>query len=107
MTGKITITSNASNSPTIISFTGTGAAVVSHSAKLSWTASTSAVIGYNVYRGTVSGGPFTRLTASVDAAITYSDNSVQAGQTYYYVVTAVDSHSIESVYSNQVSATIP
>ena len=32
---------------------------------------------------------------------------VQSGQTYYYVVTAVDSSNVESTYSNQASATIP
>jgi fibronectin type 3 domain-containing protein len=30
-----------------------------------------------------------------------------AGQLYYYVVTAVDSSGVESVYSNQASATVP
>jgi hypothetical protein len=107
VTGSVTITSNASNSPTIISFTGTGVAAVSHSATLTWTASTSVVIGYNVYRSTVSAGPFTKLTPSGVSAITYSDSTVQAGQTYYYVVTAVNSNNIESVYSNEVSATLP
>ena len=49
-----------------ISLSGTGAAA-SYSTSLSWTASTSSVIGYNVYRGTTSGGPYTKLTASVDS----------------------------------------
>lgn len=107
VTGSLTITSNASNSSIMISLSGTGAAAVSHSATLNWTASTSAVIGYYVYRGTVSGGPFTKLTASVNSTTTYSDTTVQAGQTYYYVVAAVNSSLLESVFSNQVSATIP
>jgi fibronectin type 3 domain-containing protein len=106
VTGGLTITSNASNSPTNISLSGTGAAT-SYSTTLSWTASTSSVTGYNVYRGTTSGGPYTKLTASVDSNTSYADNSVQAGLTYYYVVTSVNSSGAESVYSNQVSATIP
>ena len=106
VTGGLTITSNASNSPTQISLSGTGAAA-SYSTTLSWTASTSSVTGYNVYRGTTSGGPYTKLTASVDSNDSYADNSVQAGLTYYYVVTSVNSSGAESVYSNQVSATIP
>jgi hypothetical protein len=106
VTGSVTVTSNASNSPTIISLSGTGAAVL-HSADLSWVASTSVVTGYNVYRSTVTAGPFTKLTSSLISALTYTDTSVQAGQTYYYVVTAVNSSNVESVYSNEVSATIP
>ncbi len=106
MTGGLTITSNASNSPTKISLSGTGAAA-SYSTSLSWTASTSSVMGYNVYRGTTSGGPYTKLTASVDSNTSYADDSVQAGLTYYYVVTSVNSSGAESAYSNQVSAAIP
>lgn len=106
VSGSLTIASNASNSPTTISFTGTGAAV-SYSTELSWTASTSSVTGYNVYRSTTSGGSYTKLNPSVDSNTSYSDTSVQAGLTYYYVVTSVSSSGAESVYSNQVSAAIP
>jgi len=74
---------------------------------LDWTASTSAVIGYNVYRGTQDGGPYTLLNSSLVTTTQYQDSSVQSGQTYYYVVTAVDSSHVESTNSNQVSATIP
>lgn len=35
------------------------------------------------------------------------DATVQSGKTYHYVVTAVDSSAVESVYSAQVSAVIP
>jgi fibronectin type 3 domain-containing protein len=37
----------------------------------------------------------------------YADGSVQNGQTYYYVATAVDGSGNESVYSNEVAATVP
>jgi fibronectin type 3 domain-containing protein len=47
------------------------------------------------------------LNSSLAATTTYIDTTVQAGQTYYYVVTAVDSSNVESAYSNQASATIP
>jgi len=47
------------------------------------------------------------LTGSPDASTSYTDNSVQAGQTYYYVVTAVDGSGNESVDSNQAQAVIP
>ena len=106
VTGSVTIASNASNSPLMISFLGTGV-VVTHSANLAWHASTSVVVGYNVYRSSISSGPYTRLNSSLNASTTFTDTSVLSGQTYYYVVTAVDSNNAESVYSNQVTAVIP
>jgi fibronectin type 3 domain-containing protein len=106
VTGSVTIASNASNSPLTISFSGTGV-VVTHSATLAWTASTSVVAGYNVYRSSISGGPYTKLNFSPDVSTTFTDSSIVSGQTYYYVVTAVDSNNVESIYSNQVTAVIP
>jgi putative Ig domain-containing protein/ASPM-SPD-2-Hydin domain-containing protein len=104
--GGVTITSNASNSPLTVSFSGTGMAVT-HSTALSWTASTSTVVGYNIYRGSASGGPYARLNSVPNAGTTFSDTAVLSGQTYFYVVTAVDSQNAESVYSNEVQAAIP
>ena len=80
---------------------------ISYLVKLDWIASTSPVIGYNVYRGTESGGPYMLLSSSLVTTTQYEDSSVQSGQTYYHVVTAVDSSDVESAYSNQVSSTIP
>jgi fibronectin type 3 domain-containing protein len=37
----------------------------------------------------------------------YTDSSVQAGSTYYYVITAVDSSGNESAFSNQAQAVVP
>jgi hypothetical protein len=56
---------------------------IPHSVTLDWNASTSAVIGYNVYRGTVSGGPYTPLNSSLVTTTQYQDSSVQSGQTYH------------------------
>ena len=42
-----------------------------------------------------------------NSGTTFVDGSVQSGQTYYYVVTAVDTSGTESAYSNQVQAAIP
>ncbi|HLH09759.1 MAG TPA: immunoglobulin domain-containing protein [Terriglobales bacterium] len=106
VTGAVTITSNASNSPLSVSLSGLGVAV-QHSAVLNWTASTSVVVGYKIYRGTTSAGPYTLLNSSPNASTTFTDLSVVSGQMYYYVVTAVDSSNVESVYSNQVQAIIP
>jgi len=75
---------------------------------LVWIASsTSAVVGYNVYRGTASGGPYTLLNSSLVTTTQYHDSSVQSGKTYYYVVTAVDSSYVESAFSGEASATVP
>jgi invasion protein IalB len=107
VTGSVAVASNATNSPDTIALAGTGVAVVNHSVALTWTASTSTVVGYNTYSGTASGGPYTKLTSAPVASTAYTDTTVQAGQTYYYVVTAVNSSNEESTYSVQVSATIP
>lgn len=104
--GSFSFVSNAANSPSTEAVTGSGQ-TIQYTVALSWTASTSAVSGYNVYRGTVSGGPYTKIDASMDTTTSYTDNSVQSGETYYYVTTAVDSAGMESGYSNQVSAQIP
>ena len=78
-----------------------------HSVDLSWGASSSSnVQGYNVYRAGVSGGPYAAVV-SANPGTTFIDGSVQPGQTYYYVVTAVDTSGTESVHSNQVQAVIP
>ena len=106
--GSVSVASNASNSPASVSLSAS-AVQPSHSVTLDWTegASGVTVIGYNVYRGTVSGGPYAKLDASLVSTKTYDDASVQSGQTYYYVVTAVDSQNVESAYSAPVSASIP
>jgi fibronectin type 3 domain-containing protein len=107
VSGSISIVSNASGSPASVSLSGTGVAPVQHTVALSWTASTSTVAGYNVYRGTVSGGPYSKINSSLVATLSYTDSTVQSGTTYYYVTTAVDSSGDESTYSNEVSAPIP
>jgi Abnormal spindle-like microcephaly-assoc'd, ASPM-SPD-2-Hydin/HYDIN/CFA65/VesB-like, Ig-like domain len=102
---QLSFTSNASTSSPE-SLTGDGVAP-QHSVSLSWAASTSLVVGYNVYRGGTSGGPYTIINSALDSSTSYTDSSVQAGQTYYYVTTAVDSTGTESSYSNQAQAVIP
>jgi len=106
-TGTLSFTSNAANSPTVASLTGTGV-VGSHTVSLTWTASTSQnVTGYNIYRSTVSGGPYSKINSALDPNTSYTDSTVANGQTYYYVTTAVNSNNEESTYSNQAQAVIP
>jgi Abnormal spindle-like microcephaly-assoc'd, ASPM-SPD-2-Hydin len=102
--GAISLVSDAMNSPSNLPLSGSG---VTHSVSLSWTASTSTVAGYNVYRGTQSGGPYALMNPSLDTGTAYTDTTVLAGQTYYYVTTAVSSTGVESGYSSQIQAIIP
>ena len=102
----LSFASNAVNSPAVQSMTGTGTTPVQHSADLSWNSSNDAV-GYNIYRSTVSGGPYTMVNPTLDGTTAYTDNTVDSGQTYYYVATAVDASSQESGYSAEVQAVIP
>jgi fibronectin type 3 domain-containing protein len=83
--------------------------VSAHDVTLNWNASiSSGVIGYNVYRRIASGGPYTKVNSSVVTVTTYNDNTVQPGQTYFYVVTSINlSDDVESPYSNEVMAPIP
>jgi hypothetical protein len=108
LTGTLTITSNAANSPLNIALSGTGvAASAQHTVALTWQRSTSSVTGYFVYRGTKPSGPFAQLNSSPEASPSFSDNTVSSGQVYYYYVTAVDSSNIQSADSNEVSVTVP
>ena len=106
-TASISFISNASNSPTVASMTGSGVLSPLHSVDLSWSPSTSAVVGYNIYRSGTSDGPYAKINPALNAATAYTDNTVQAGVTYYYVTTAVDASGVESVYSNQAPAVVP
>jgi fibronectin type 3 domain-containing protein len=90
-----------------ISLLGTAVQPVSHSATLTLTPNSSNVAGYNVYRSSISNGPYTKLNSPLVTSPTFIDSTVLANQTYYYVATSVDSAGDETVYSNQVSATIP
>ncbi len=72
---------------------------------LSWTASTTAGVTYNVYRGTTSGGEGTTPYAQGLTGTSYSDTKVTSHTTYYYKVTAINSAGQESVLSNEASAT--
>jgi hypothetical protein len=106
--GSVSFASNASNSPTVETFTGDGTPPPQHSVNLSWTASNSQNIsGYNIYRGIKSGGPYSKINAVLNASTVYTDTTVTDGQTYYYVTTAVNSSNEESAYSNQTTAVIP
>jgi hypothetical protein len=106
--GSVSFASDATNSPTVESLTGTGTPAPQHAVNLSWIASTSQnITGYNIYRGVKSGGPYSRINSVLIAGTVYTDTTVVDGLTYYYVCTAVDSNNQESTYSNETKAVIP
>jgi len=74
---------------------------------LSWTATTTVtnLAGYDVYRS--SGAAYTKLTATPQAATTYSDTSTTNGTAYTYKITAVSSGVpvLTSLDSSTVTAT--
>jgi hypothetical protein len=105
-TASLTVTDNAGSSPPPIPLSGTG----THDVILSWTSSTTAgVVGYYVYRGTISEGESEApLNSTPISGTTFADANVTAGATYYYVVTAVAADDItQSGDSNEVRATVP
>jgi fibronectin type 3 domain-containing protein len=104
----VTVTAESSASPTAsASSTVTITQTAPHSVSLNWSPSTSSVAGYNVYRSAQAAGPFTKINSNLDTATVYTDNSVLAGRTYYYAITAVASAGLESTYSNITQAIIP
>jgi hypothetical protein len=107
VTGNVSVASNATNSPDTISLSGTGVTAASHSVLLSWSPSVSSVVGYNAYVSLQSGGPFTKMNSTPVGATSYTDTAVQAGQTYYFVITSVNSNNEESARSAEVSALVP
>ncbi len=80
---------------------------VQQTVNLSWNPSTSAIVGYYVYRSQSASGGFQKLSASPVDATNYTDSTVNSGTTYYYAVTAVNASGEESVYSNESTAVVP
>lgn len=105
--GEVKFSGDAINSPTVEQMTGTGVKPNSHSVDLSWQDGDKSIVGYNVYRGGQSGGPYKKINSALDSSTSYTDSNVGAGHTYYYVTTAVNSAGQESGYSNQSKAVIP
>jgi fibronectin type 3 domain-containing protein len=95
--------------PKVVTRKVASAATVTHDVVLTWVAATvptgaPAVNGYNVYRGTTSQGE--TLLVSIGNVTTYTDSSVAANTTYYYIVTATSTAG-ESGPSNEVNVGIP
>ena len=75
------------------------------SISLTWTASTDnvGVVGYQVLRSTINGSGYSQIaTANTNS---YTNNALNVGTTYYYVVKAYDAAGNVSVASTQAQAT--
>jgi uncharacterized repeat protein (TIGR01451 family) len=73
------------------------------SVHLSWTEWSAS--GYNIYRGTILGGPYNNIASTLTNS--YDDTDVIVATTYYYVVRPVDSTGLEICQSNEASITVP
>jgi len=89
------------SAPTSMSATRSSSSAIA----LLWSASVSHdVSGYNIYRATSSTGPFT-TKVGITTTTSYVDTGLATGTTYYYEVTAFSGVPIESLFSNEASAT--
>jgi fibronectin type 3 domain-containing protein len=114
----VSILSANLTSPETVSLTGDGISstptpspapppVAQPTVQLTWNASSSVVAGYRVYRSTTSGNFYSPVFSTPLNALSFDDSTVTNGDTYYYVVTAVDDNGVESLYSNQATANVP
>lgn len=79
-----------------------------HTVSLTWIASTTSSVTYNLYRGTSAGvcnGTPTPYATGITTT-SYLDTNVQAG-TYYYNVSAVSATGGESTCDGEVQITVP
>jgi uncharacterized protein YjbI with pentapeptide repeats len=98
------VTLNIAPQPPTINGFGTNAG---NQPQIFWAASTTGnVTGYNVYRSTQSGGPYSLAGSTGAAVTTFADPNAPSGNTFFYVVRAV-AGGVESVNSNEVSVTLP
>jgi fibronectin type 3 domain-containing protein len=76
-------------------------------ATLNWLPTTEAdIAGYNVYRSLTSGTDYERLNRSLITKLFYRDTGLKKGETYYYVITAVNTSGGESGDSNEVEVIV-
>ena len=83
--------------------TGLSYSATSSTVILSWSASTDPdIAAYHVYRGTGSGGPYTDVGNTSNTSLT--DTGLNAGATYFYVVSARDTGNNYGLNSTELSA---
>jgi fibronectin type 3 domain-containing protein len=76
----------------------------SREVELTWTTGSGVgLIGYNIYRSRVTGGPYQKIFSGWPSS-PYFDADVAVGLTYFYVVSSTDGVN-ESSKTSEVSAT--
>lgn len=60
----------------------------------------SQVAGYYIFRSSQTGGPYTQISTLVTNTV-YADQTIQAGQYYYYAAKSVDQYGVVSDFSNE------
>jgi len=70
--------------------------------QLTWT-SVAGAAGYAIYRGTISGGPYIKLTQVPGTQPMYIDAATTVGVTYFWVVRPLSPSLEELCQSNQIS----
>jgi hypothetical protein len=104
--GTVTISavSGSVSASTVLTVNSTGSLILSWNAPTTNTdgSSLTNLGGYKVYWGTSSGVYTTTL--DVGNVLQYTLNNFAGGYTYYFAVKAYNASSVESSYSNEVSA---
>jgi hypothetical protein len=97
----------------VVPDTRNGAPQLQRTVNLTWKASPSSGVKYNVYRSSTKGDCLKakldhceKINPSPVAGTSYTDSAVQVGQSYFYVVKAVSSGGTESGPSNEAPAVI-
>ena len=88
--------------------TGLTSEVIGGTVSLNWDDNIEGdLYGYDIYRSKTSGEDYTRINLVRTKDSNYTDTNVAGNNTYYYVVTAVDTNFNYSYASEEVSAVVP
>jgi hypothetical protein len=108
-TGTATIGTDAGTFTVSLSETPTAQQPAAHSVSLTWNAPAGAdtVDSYEVERAAAGSTQYSVVGSTSGASTSYSDDSVQSGQTYLYEVRAVDDQGDAGSPSNAITLAIP
>jgi fibronectin type 3 domain-containing protein len=65
------------------------------------------ISGYGIYRTQTPGVGFTKINSGLASGASFTDSTVLPGNTYYYIITAVNTSGLQSAFSSEVLATVP
>lgn len=109
VTGGLSITSNASNTPTLnMGLSGSGIQRT-YSVDLTWqvpSSSADPIAGFNVYRAVSGSGNFVQINGALVTSAAYSDTSTGPAS-WDYEIRSVDANGVLSAPSNVFTAVIP